>query len=83
MKLLKFTYLEVKPKTGRTHQIRVHLTALSHTLLGDTLYGLASPLIKRHALHAASLSFEFDGKPFQFSAELPADFQHALLLLRN
>jgi 23S rRNA-/tRNA-specific pseudouridylate synthase len=45
-----------EPVTGRTHQLRVHLSHLGHPILGDDLYGEASSLMDRHALHALSLS---------------------------
>lgn len=45
-----------EPVTGRTHQLRVHLSHIGHPILGDELYGEVSPLINRHALHALSLS---------------------------
>ena len=45
-----------EPVTGRTHQLRVHLSHLGHPILGDDLYGEVSPLMERHALHALSLS---------------------------
>ena len=44
-------------KTGRTHQIRVHTSHIGHSILGDTLYGSASELISRQALHAYKVSF--------------------------
>jgi 23S rRNA pseudouridine1911/1915/1917 synthase len=68
-------YSEIRayPVTGRTHQIRVHMAAIGHPVLGDSLYGTSSKLIKRQALHAHKLAFEFDGKPFEFSAPLPQD----------
>lgn len=44
-------------ETGRTHQIRVHSNFIGHPILGDTLYGKASPLISRQALHAFKVSF--------------------------
>lgn len=72
------TLVEARPVTGRTHQIRVHFTTLGHPLLGDTLYGSASPFIKRQALHAAKIAFEYNGKPYEFSCPLPEDFQQAL-----
>lgn len=62
----KFTLLEVKIDTGRTHQIRVHLASLGHPVVGDTLYGAprevrtptASLSLPRNFLHAAALQFE-------------------------
>jgi 23S rRNA pseudouridine1911/1915/1917 synthase len=68
-----YSLLECRPVTGRTHQIRVHCAAIGHPLLGDELYGQSSPLMKRHALHAARLEFIFDGVQFSFSSPLPAD----------
>lgn len=70
--------IEVKPTTGRTHQIRVHFAALGHPLLGDLLYGNKSPHIKRHALHAHEISFEFDETVHHFNVDAPSDFVAAL-----
>ncbi|MFI5333157.1 MAG: RluA family pseudouridine synthase [Candidatus Babeliales bacterium] len=70
-----YALVECTPVTGRTHQIRVHCAAIGHPLLGDTTYNnnpLPAP-IKRHALHAAALSFTFDGMPFSFTCPLPTD----------
>lgn len=75
--------IELKPVTGRTHQIRVHMASLGHPLIGDQLYGSKSSLIGRHALHAHHLSFEFDGTHHSFFDELPHDFQHAIDTLRT
>ncbi len=75
--------VEVKPKTGRTHQIRVHFASLGHPLLGDVVYGKESSVIDRQALHAQSLSFEYDGKQYNFTQDVPADFQKALDKLRK
>jgi 23S rRNA pseudouridine1911/1915/1917 synthase len=72
-----YSRVELKPITGRTHQIRVHCAAIGHPLLGDTTYNsnpLKTPL-ERHALHAYALSFTFDGTSFSFQSPLPADMQ--------
>jgi len=76
-------YLQVHPITGRTHQIRVHCAAIGHPILGDVVYGKQSSLIKRQALHAYNIAFEYDGKSYSFTKEIPADFQHALEQLRS
>ena len=73
-----YTVLEIRPKTGRTHQIRIHLSHIGHPVLGDTLYN--GPIIKdlsRQALHASSLSFIHPTKnsPMEFSAKLPEDMK--------
>ena len=52
-----FSVVECSLKTGRTHQIRVHMAAIGHPLLGDTMYGVSSPLINRQALHSYKISF--------------------------
>ena len=76
------TLLQAKPVTGRTHQIRVHCTAIGHPLLGDALYGSSSKLIKRQALHAHSLRFTLEGKEYQFTQELPEDMQKLVAALK-
>ncbi|MBT4855635.1 RluA family pseudouridine synthase [bacterium] len=75
--------VEARPKTGRTHQIRVHLSSLGHSLLGDVVYGRESNLIGRQALHAQALSFDYDGKHYTFAYDVPEDFQQALDKLRK
>lgn len=72
------TLIEVKPTTGRTHQIRVHMAAIGHPIIGDQLYGKKSSLINRQALHAETLSFIFDGKEYSFTDTIPSDFQELI-----
>lgn len=75
--------VELKPVTGRTHQIRVHMASIGHPLLGDQTYGKKSKLIARHALHAYAIAFTFDNEPFSLDSEWPEDFSQAIQLLRN
>lgn len=73
-----FAYVEVKPKTGRTHQIRVHLKAISHPVVGDSLYASGKKPglgFERLALHAYTLKLLLpNGKEMTIEAPLPADF---------
>ena len=94
-----FSLLEIYPQTGRTHQIRVHLSSMGHPLLGDPLYGrkgrpgsIQDPVLKecvrrmsRQALHAHRLAFDHprSRERVQFEAPLPQDMQEALEWLRS
>ncbi|HTV07664.1 MAG TPA: RluA family pseudouridine synthase [Candidatus Aquilonibacter sp.] len=94
----KFTLLEVRIETGRTHQIRVHLRSLGHPVVGDTLYGAPhhiTPIarssevdtisLNRNFLHAAELDFTHPttGKRLSFVAPLPAELTALLERLRG
>ena len=75
------TLLRLLPKTGRTHQLRLHMAAIGHPLAGDWLYGTEDRrLIARPALHAWGLTFRHPvtGKLLSFQAELPADLTQLL-----
>jgi RluA family pseudouridine synthase len=83
-----YSLLEAHPGTGRTHQVRVHAYALGFPLVGDDLYGEnvgqdSILSMQRPALHAYSLEFEFEGKPFSFTAPYPPDFAETLKALRS
>ena len=75
------TLLEVTLETGRTHQIRVHLAAIDHPVIGDRAYGrphrISTP---RVFLHATRLSFEHpeSGRPIELHSPLPADLEVCL-----
>ena len=75
-----FSFLELKPKTGRTHQLRVHLKALGYPIVCDKRYGSACALgFARLALHARELVIEYPkGKKLSVEASLPSDFLNAL-----
>lgn len=75
--------VEVTPKTGRTHQIRIHMAAIGHPIIGDSLYGKTSPHINRQALHAESLSFVFDEQSYYFNDPLPIDMVDLINVLRS
>lgn len=84
------TLLEIELETGRTHQIRVHFSALHHPLVGDLTYGsdpaLAMKLsISRPWLHAKQLAFDHpgSGERMSFNAEYPADLTRSLEILSD
>lgn len=72
--------LRVIIDTGRTHQIRVHMSWMGHPLAGDTMYGKDSELIPRHALHCSRLSFDHpvSKNTMEFISQIPSDM-NALL----
>jgi 23S rRNA pseudouridine1911/1915/1917 synthase len=79
------TFLEARLHTGRTHQIRVHFSALRHPVAGDTTYGgRPIPGLHRHFLHAHRLAFDSPstGERLEFESTLPADLQAVLDRLR-
>lgn len=81
-----FTLIELRLETGRTHQIRVHMSHTGHPLAGDTLYGREEPeIIARQALHAAYLTFPHPvtGSSIQLEAALPNDIQELIARLRG
>ncbi|MCX6765442.1 MAG: RluA family pseudouridine synthase [Candidatus Moranbacteria bacterium] len=78
-----YSLLEVTPKTGRMHQIRVHLFSIGHPIVGDKLYKLKKAKLfpaklsfkmTRQLLHAQQLIFDLGGKKYKFSARPPKDF---------
>ena len=84
-----FSYLRLFPKTGRTHQIRVHLASIHHPVLGDILYGGkvtgSYQKVHRQALHAHRIEIvhPISEKPIIFEAPLPPDMANYLTLYRQ
>ena len=83
----RFTLIEAVLKTGRTHQIRVHMAYIKHPLLGDIVYGPKKPLYgaQGQMLHAKTLGFVHPstGEYMEFDSELPEEFQSILEKLRR
>jgi 23S rRNA pseudouridine1911/1915/1917 synthase len=75
-----YTLLEVTPLTGRTHQIRIHLAAIGHPVVGDPTYGVKSAHINRQFIHAYRLGFRLPStREYQeFTSPLPADLGQTL-----
>lgn len=85
-------WLEIRPETGRTHQIRVHLASVHLPIHGDAVYGRSRRVriqgiatLDRPALHAAVLGFAHpaDGRALRFEASVPADMESLLYTLRG
>ncbi|MEK9186139.1 MAG: RluA family pseudouridine synthase [Patescibacteria group bacterium] len=80
----KFSLIEVSPVTGRTHQIRVHLAAIGHPIVGDRMYGSKAKsdtryVLKRQFLHAFSLEFTApNGKKLSLETKLPEDLNNLI-----
>jgi 23S rRNA pseudouridine1911/1915/1917 synthase len=86
-KFAQHSLLEVKPETGRTHQIRLHLAYIGCPVVGDRVYGHRKPSLplKRHFLHAWRLKIRLPGEtqPHVFEAPLPDELVSVLEQLRN
>ena len=82
-----YSLLEVRPKTGRMHQIRVHLAAIGHPVAGDPTYGGARatlPGLRHQFLHASSLEFSYPGgRRLRFESPLPPELNAVLKELRK
>lgn len=85
-----FTLIKVRPITGRTHQIRVHLSYIGKPVVGDVQYGKRIRIedylkLKRHFLHASKLEFIHprDGKEMSFEDKLPEELKNSLNMLKN
>lgn len=76
----KFTYIEIYPLTGRTHQIRVHMRSIRHPIIGDELYGSRSSLqfAPRTMLHAYRIEFLLRSKDIKVEAPVPKDMAECL-----
>lgn len=80
-----YTLLEVRPETGRTHQIRVHLAAIGYPVVGDKVYGVKSAYLSRQFVHASLLGFHLPstGEYVEFTSSLPPDLEQALNDIAN
>ena len=80
-------WVELQPQTGRTHQLRVHMAAIGHPIVGDAKYGgaeafLTGGISRKMHLHARRLKIDgLDGKSVDYNAELPAHFAESLATL--
>jgi 23S rRNA pseudouridine1911/1915/1917 synthase len=78
-----YTLLDVTTETGRTHQIRVHLSAIGYPVIGDSVYGVRSPYVERQFVHAYRLGFCLpgSGQYREFTCELPSDLRRTVAML--
>jgi 23S rRNA pseudouridine1911/1915/1917 synthase len=78
------TVLELSLRTGRTHQIRVHLASIGHPIIGDTVYGRPDPILQRPALHAMRLRLRHpaDGTERSYESPVPDELAAAAARLR-
>ena len=76
----EITLLRVVIETGRTHQIRVHMSWLGHPLAGDTMYGTDEEILPRHGLHCARTAFDhpITGERVSLTSPIPADMRELL-----
>ncbi len=83
----EYSYIEARPKTGRTHQIRVHFKAINHPVVADRLYAPKKEALlgfERLALHAREISFlNLEGNRVTFEAPYPDDFMNAVKMAIN
>lgn len=89
----RFAFVRLRPKTGRTHQLRVHMSAIGHPMVADTMYGgrsieVAGPpsfKFERQALHAAEITFvhPISLNSMTLKAPIPADMERLIRILRN
>ncbi len=84
-RFIEHTLVELKLETGRTHQIRVHMTHIGHPIVGDDLYGYAEDLIERQALHASEVIFDHPvtRQRMSISADLPQDIKVLIQELKS
>ncbi|MDP8233853.1 MAG: RluA family pseudouridine synthase [Candidatus Saelkia tenebricola] len=80
-RLHSYTFVLLYPKTGRTHQLRVHMKDYGHSIIGDSKYGRKSTVISRQALHAFWIEFKHPKtkENMRFQAPLPKDFEDLLM----
>ena len=78
-----YTLLDITTETGRTHQIRVHLSAIGYPVVGDPVYGIRSPYVKRQFVHAYRLGFRLpsSGQYREFTCGLSPDLKQAVEMM--